>query len=333
MDNRYSRQLLYSNIGEGGQRLLGEKTVVIVGLGALGSLSSEMLARAGVGRLILIDRDYVEATNLQRQTLYNEEDAAEKKPKAAAAHDKLVKINSSIDIEVHIAHCDAGLIEAVAKDADLILDGTDNFDTRMLINDAAFKHNIPWIYAACVEGSYSSAAFVPGDTPCFRCLTPVLPSTTLTCDTAGIIGPAVHMAVSNQVTTALKILTEQFNAPYHLHIGNVWDMDYMKFNIGNMTETDCPTCQTHEYPELNRTEANAMKFCGRDMIQFIDGRLTEPVVKSTLKQADIAFKETPYFIEFNYEETRIVSFSNGRMLMHNVENLNKARTIVNQLFG
>ena len=333
MDNRYSRQLLYSNIGVQGQRLLGEKTVVIVGLGALGSLSSEMLTRAGVGKLILIDRDYVELTNLQRQTLYNEEDAELKKPKAVAAYDKLSKINSQIDIEVHVAHCDSGLIESVAKNADLLLDGTDNFDTRMLINDAAFKYNIPWIYAACVEGSYSSAAFVPGETPCFRCLTPVLPSTTLTCDTAGIISPAVHMAVSNQVTAAIKILTEQFNAPYHMHIGNVWDMDYMKFNIGNMTESACPTCGTKEFPELNRTESNAMKFCGRDMIQVIDGRLTESTVTKTLEQADIDYKKTPYFIEFNYGDTRIVSFSNGRMLMHNVENLNKARTIVNQLFG
>lgn len=333
MDNRYSRQLLYSNIGVDGQHLLGEKTVVIVGLGALGSLSSEMLTRAGVGKLILIDRDYVELTNLQRQTLYNEEDAELKKPKAAAAYDKLTKINSGIDIEVHVAHCDAGLIESVAKNADLLLDGTDNFDTRMLINDAAFKYKLPWIYAACVEGSYSSAAFVPGKTPCFRCLTPVLPSTTLTCDTAGIISPAVHMAVSNQVTTAIKILTEQFTAPYHMHIGNVWDMDYMKFDIGNMTESTCPTCQTKEYPEMNRTESNAMKFCGRDMIQVIDGRLTESVVTKTLEQTDIPYKKTPYFIEFSYGDTRIVSFSNGRMLMHNVENLNKARTIVNQLFG
>ena len=333
MDNRYSRQLLYSNIGEQGQKLLGEKTAVIVGLGALGSLSSEMLARAGIGKLILIDRDYVELTNLQRQTLYNEEDAREKKPKAAAAYDKLSKINSAVEIEVHVAHCDSGLMESVAEEADLILDGTDNFDTRMLINDAAFKYKLPWIYAACIEGSYSSAAFVPEKTPCFRCLTPVLPATTLTCDTAGIISPAVHMAVSHQVTTALKILTEQFRGPYHMHIGNVWDMDYMKFDISSMTESACPTCQTKEFPELNREETSAMKFCGRDMIQVIDGRLTESVVTETLEQAAIVYKRTPYFIEFNYGETRIVSFSNGRMLMHNVVNLNKARTIINQLFG
>lgn len=333
MDNRYSRQLLYKNIGRDGQRLLGEKTAVIVGLGALGSLSSEMLARAGIGKLILVDRDYVEVTNLQRQTLYTEQDAAAQKPKAAAAHEQLSKINSSIDIESHIAHCDAVLLESLAKDADIIIDGTDNFDTRMLINDASFKLGIPWIYAACVEASYSSAAFIPGETPCFRCLTPVLPAATLTCDTAGIISPAVHMAVSQQVTTALKILTGQYSAPYHLHIGNVWDMDYMKIDIGKMTETNCPTCQTRDFPEISQTESNAMKFCGRDMIQVIDERLTENVVTAALEQAGIEFKRTPYFIEFNYGDVRIVSFSNGRLLMHHVVNLNKARTIINQLFG
>lgn len=333
MDNRYSRQLLYKNIGERGQQLLGEKTAVIVGLGALGSLSSEMLTRAGIGKLILIDRDYVELTNLQRQTLYNEEDAQEQVPKAIAAHEKLSRINSDVNIEIHVGHCDAPLLESVAQEADLLLDGTDNFDTRMLINDVAFKYNIPWIYAACVEGSYSSTVFIPGETPCFRCLTPVLPTTTLTCDTAGIISPAVHIAVSYQVTSALKILTEQMSAPYYMHIGNVWDMDYMKINIGNMTESECPTCQTADYPEINRATTNALKFCGRDMVQVIDERLTEAVVTKTLEQAGILYKKTPYFIEFNYGESRIVSFSNGRMLMHNVVNLNKARTIVNQLFG
>lgn len=333
MDNRYSRQLLYKNIGPDGQTLLGEKTVVIVGLGALGSLSSEMLARAGIKKLILIDRDYVELTNLQRQTLYTEDDAERQVPKAIAAYEKLSRINSTVKIDVHVAHCDAPLLESVAKEADLLLDGTDNFDTRMLINDVAFKYNIPWIYAACVEGSYSSAAFVPGETPCFRCLTPVLPTTTLTCDTAGVISPAVHMAVSHQVTTAFKILTEQMPTDHYMHIGNVWDMDNMKINIGNMTEATCPTCQTAEYPEITRVTTNAMKFCGRDMIQVIDARLTETVVTKTLEQASINYKTTPYFTEFNYEDARIVSFSNGRLLMHNVTNLNKARTIVNQLFG
>lgn len=333
MDNRYSRQLLYRNIGESGQDLISAKTAVIVGLGALGSLSSEMLVRGGIGKLILIDRDYVEMSNLQRQTLYTEKDAEQKIPKAIAAKNQLEQINSDITVEAHVAHCDAPMLDNLATEADIILDGTDNFDTRLMINDVAFKKGLPWVYAACIEASYSSAAFVPEKTPCFRCLTPVLPSTTLTCDTAGIIAPAVHMAVSLQVTTAIKILTEQYEAPYQLHIGNVWDSDYMKADISQMTEANCPTCQLKEYPEFHKDTHHAMKFCGRDMVQVIDQRLTENVVKQTLNQAQINFKETPYFIEFSYSDSRIVSFSNGRLLMHNVLNLNKARTIVNQLFG
>ena len=333
MNNRYSRQLLYSNIGQSGQDQLAEKTVLIVGVGALGSLSSEMLTRAGVKKLILIDRDFVELTNLQRQTLYTELDAKDKVPKAIAAKERLEQINSQVELEVHVAHADGHLLESLAEKADLILDGTDNFETRMLINDVAYKIGKPWIYAACVEASYSSAAFIPGETPCFRCLTPLLPTSSLTCDTAGIISPAVHMAVSHQVTTALKILTGQLGAPYYLHIGNIWDHDHMKADISKMTEASCPTCQLKEFPELNRLEADAMRFCGRDMIQVINQRLTETVVKETLEQAHIAYKQTPYFIEFNYNDSRIISFSNGRMLMHNVVSLNKARTIVNQLFG
>ena len=139
MNNRYSRQLLYSNIGQSGQDQLAEKTVLIVGVGALGSLSSEMLTRAGVKKLILIDRDFVEVTNLQRQTLYTELDAKDKVPKAIAAKERLEQINSQVELEVHVAHADGHLLESLAEKADLILDGTDNFETRMLINDVAYK--------------------------------------------------------------------------------------------------------------------------------------------------------------------------------------------------
>ena len=174
MDNRYSRQLLYKNIGRDGQRLLGEKTAVIVGLGALGSLSSEMLARAGIGKLILVDRDYVEVTNSSARRCIPSR-MQQHKTKSGSSPCRASKINSNIDIESHIAHCDAVLLESLAKDADIIIDGTDNFDTRMLINDASFRWGFR-IAAACVEASYSSAAFIPGETPCFRCLTPVLPA-------------------------------------------------------------------------------------------------------------------------------------------------------------
>lgn len=332
--NRYSRQILFDKIGEEGQTLIESRMVLIVGTGALGSLSSELLARAGVKKLVLVDRDYVEASNLQRQTLFSEQDASHKVPKVIAAKNTLTAIRSDIEIDTHIAHADPVLLESLAKSADIILDGTDNFDTRMLINDVAFKLGVPWVNAACVEASYSSAGFVPGETPCYRCLVPVLPTTTLTCDTAGIIAPAVQMAVAEQVTTALKIMTGQFEAPYYMRIGNIWDMEHMKFKTDDMTDPECPTCSRRaSYPELSSKVSHSMKLCGRDTVQYIDEKLTKDVVAYALQQYSVNFNETPYFVEFYYDEFRIVSFNNGRFLIHGAHELNKARTVINQLFG
>ncbi|MFC3420323.1 ThiF family adenylyltransferase [Salinicoccus hispanicus] len=331
---RYSRQVLYSGIGERGQRLISASTVLIVGVGALGSLSAEMLARAGVRKLILIDRDYVEYSNLQRQTLYTSHDAEEKQPKVIAAKERLVEIRPDLEVEAHIAHCDAPLLLELAEAADLLLDGTDNFDTRLLINDAAYKLGKPWVYAACVEASYSSAGFMPDGTPCYRCLVPVLPATTLTCDTAGIIAPAVQMAVAEQVTTGLKILTGQFRAPHHMRIGNVWDMEHMKYRIDGMKSDECETCGTHPvYPSLDERTDHAMRLCGRDTVQVMDARITASAVDHALSRLGIEVNRTPYFQEFHYGTSRFVCFNNGRMLIHGLDDMNKAKTLVNQLFG
>src|SRR5690625_2202424 len=226
-------------------------------------------------------------------------------------------------------------ILSLAKEADIILDGTDNFDTRMMINDVAFKLNKPWVNAACVEASYSSCGFVPGRTPCYRCMVPVLPTATLTCDTAGVISPAVHMAVSEQVTTAFKIMIGQFEAPYYMRMGNTWDMDHMKFKIDGMADSECPTCGTREFPELEAAGSTqmSMRLCGRDTVQYIDERLTKDIVVKALATHNISMNETPYFVEFKYDDYRIVSFNNGRLLIHGADQTNKARTIVNQLFG
>ncbi|MCG1010222.1 ThiF family adenylyltransferase [Salinicoccus sp. ID82-1] len=331
---RYSRQVLYNGIGEAGQHLISGSTVLIVGIGALGSLSAEMLARAGVGKLILIDRDYVEYSNLQRQTLYRAQDAEEKQPKVIAAKERLLEIRPDLEVEVHIAHCDAPLLQGLAESADLLLDGTDNFDTRLLINDAAYRLGRPWVYAACVEASYSSAGFMPGETPCYRCLVPVLPATTLTCDTAGIIAPAVHMAVAEQVTMALKILTGQFGPPHHMHIGSVWDMEHMKYRIDGMKSDECETCGKHPvYPSLDDRADHAMRLCGRDTVQVMDARITASAVDSALARLGTEINRTPYFQEFHYEHFRFVCFHNGRMLIHGLDDMNKAKTLVNQLFG
>src|SRR5690606_18967730 len=186
---------------------LREKHVLIVGLGALGTHSSEILTRAGVGKLTIVDRDYIEWSNLQRQQLYTEEDAEGRIPKAVAAEKRLKAINSEVEIESHIMDVTPTELEQLVSGVDLILDGTDNFDIRMMMNDISQKYNIPWIYGSCV-GSYGmSFTIIPEKTPCLHCLLETVPVGGPTCDTAGIISPTVSQVVVHQTTEALKILT------------------------------------------------------------------------------------------------------------------------------
>ncbi len=311
-----------------------DATVLIVGSGALGSVSSEMLARAGVKKIILVDRDYVEVSNLQRQTLFTHRHSSEKTPKVVGAKERLLEIRPDLELEIHISHCDGPLLETLAEGVDIILDGTDNFDTRLLINDVACKLGIPWVYAACVEASYSSCGFVPGVTPCYRCLVPVLPSATLTCDTAGIIAPAVQMAVSEQVTTAIKILTGQHEAPHYMRVGDIWESEHSRFGIDQMKEDACPSCGTKRtYPALNAPEDQTMKLCGRDTVQVVDDRITKEAVDEVIGKLGMKVNRTPYFSEFYYDDTRLVCFNNGRILIHDTEGINEARTLIDQLFG
>lgn len=329
---RYSRQILYKNIGEDGQRKLLDSTVLIVGVGALGSVSSEMLARLGIGKLILVDRDYVELSNLQRQTLYTERDAEHQEPKAIAALEHLKEIRSDLDIEVHVNHVDALFLESLVKthDVDLILDGTDNFETRLVINDVAYKVGIPWVHAAVVEASYVSASFTK-DSPCYRCVMPVLPSNTLTCDTAGVISPAIHTAVSIQVTTAIKILIGETFDRHYMTFGDLWSGEHGRIAFDNIKNKECDTCELELYPSYNESH-QALSLCGRDTVQIYDDTVTYELSLNTAKRLG-DFKETPYFIEFYYDDYRIIVFKNGRMLIHGLKRIEKARTIVAQLFG
>src|SRR5690625_1674255 len=185
MIDRYSRQTLFQPIGEEGQRLLGEKHVLIIGLGALGSGSAEILARAGIGKLTIVDRDYIEWSNLQRQQLYTEEDAEKQIPKAIAAANRLRAINSEVEIESHIMDVTPLELEELISGVDLILDATDNFDIRMMINDIAQKHQLPWIYGSCVGSCGMTFTILPGGTPCFRCLLDNVQVGGQACGTAG----------------------------------------------------------------------------------------------------------------------------------------------------
>src|SRR5690625_2256382 len=193
MGDRYSRQSLFAPIGESGQQKLATKHVLIIGLGALGTGTSEALTRAGIGKLTIVDRDYVEWSNLQRQQLYTEADAHERIPKAIAAKRKLQEINQEVEIVAYIIDIVPENMKRLVADVDLIIDATDNFEIRMIINDISQKHRIPWIYGSCV-GSYGiSYTIIPGETPCLHCLMESVPIGGLTCDTAGILSPTVNM--------------------------------------------------------------------------------------------------------------------------------------------
>src|SRR6476659_11230651 len=214
--DRYSRQMRFHGIGEEGQRRLQQARVTLCGCGALGTVLANALVRAGVGHLRLVDRDFIEMSNLQRQVLFDEHDVAENLPKAEAAARKLGAINSSVYVEPVVTDIDRTNILELCQDADLILDGTDNFEIRYLINDVAVKLNKPWVYGGCVGSHGQVMVILPGQTPCLRCVFEAAPAPgeAGTCETAGVLGPIVTIVASLQATEAMQILTghlEQVN--------------------------------------------------------------------------------------------------------------------------
>ncbi|PKO23550.1 MAG: thiamine biosynthesis protein ThiF [Chloroflexi bacterium HGW-Chloroflexi-1] len=266
---RYARQIIYGGIGEAGQRALLNAQVTIIGAGATGSVLANHLARAGVGRLRLVDRDFVELNNLQRQLLYDEEDVTGMWPKAVAAARKLRRINSAIEIEDVVADVTPANISGFVADADVVLDGTDNFTTRYLINDVCVKLGKPWVYCGVIATYGMTMTIRPGVTPCLRCVVGELPApgSVPTCDTAGIIGPIVTLMGSIAATEAIKLLVGQGTLnPGMIHV-DLWDDSFDRFELGGR-RPDCPTCGQHAYPFLNaEVGTRATTLCGREAVQ------------------------------------------------------------------
>lgn len=333
MLNRYSRQILFDPIGEKGQQLLREKHVLIVGLGALGTQSSEMLARAGIGKLTIVDRDYIEWSNLQRQQLYTEEDAEGRIPKAVAAEKRLKAINSEVEIESHIMDVTPLELEELVKDVDLILDGTDNFDIRMMINDISQKYNIPWIYGSCV-GSYGmSYTIIPGKTPCLHCLLETVPVGGPTCDTAGIISPTVSQVVVHQTAEALKLLTGNVDALRNKLISfDVWENQTVQMNVSSLKNKHCPSCgEDATYPFLSFDEqTKTAVLCGRQSVQI---RPPKKQTRNLQQLADQLVKTggkvevNDFLLSFTIDDERMVLFQDGRALIHGTNDVDKAKTL------
>ena len=258
---RYSRQILFAGIGEKGQQHLLDARVAVAGCGALGSFQAGALARAGVGFIRIIDRDYVELSNLQRQWLFDESDAEQSLPKAVAAARKMVSLNSDVCVEPVVADLTPSNVEDLLGDVDLVLDGTDNFETRYLINDFAVQGNRPWVYGAAV-GSYGIVmAVTPGESACLRCVYPDPPSGAQpTCETAGVLGPVTALLASLQVAEAIKILCGA-GASRKITTVDVWTGEIRQVAQPGPV-ADCPACGRREFPYLNGERRAPVSLCG-----------------------------------------------------------------------
>lgn len=339
MNLRYSRQILFNPIGDVGQERLSHATVVIIGCGALGTAAAEMLVRAGIGTLYIADQDIVEYSNLQRQQLFSESDAEDMLPKVVAAERRLYEIRSDVKLYTYFEHVDAALMEDLASKADIIIDATDNFETRLLINDAAHQYGIPWVYGACVSSTGTIFTFVPGRTACFRCLLPVLPTMNATCDTVGVISPAVQTTASYQCAEVMKWLTGNEDAlRKKVYFFDLWQGEQLEIGISRIKNDACETCGNHPaYPSLHHARGQQYSvLCGRDAVQVVEARernLSMDEVESLAERLDVPYKRTAFFVELNIEGYRLVLFRTGRLIIYGLHDVNKARTLYHKLFG
>ena len=335
--DRYGRQRLYAPLGEEGQARLRAATVSIVGLGALGCASATLLARSGVGRLRLYDRDFVELDNLQRQVLYDESDVAQDLPKARAAARRLRAINGEVALEPFVTDVNAANIRSVTQGADLVMDGTDNFETRMLINEACLEAARPWVYAGCLGASAAAMAIVPGRTPCLRCLLPALPppGSSLTCDTAGILNSAVMSAVSFQVAEATKILAGKLEALVAgVFSADLWQGEFHVFRL--QRDPDCPACAHGRFDHLNGAAGSqATSLCGRRAVQIVPAATT-PVDLDALARrlsAAGAVRRSEFLLKFAAEGFEMTVFGDGRAIIKGTDDIARARSLYARYIG
>jgi molybdopterin-synthase adenylyltransferase len=338
MHERYSRQILFDGIGEAGQQRLLSARAVLIGCGALGSAHAEALARAGVGRLRLIDRDFVEASNLQRQTMFTEQDARERLPKAVACARHIAEISGEIETEAEIVDVNQSSIERLIRDADVVLDGTDNFATRYLINDACVKHNVAWIYGAAV-GSYGVTMTVrPHETPCLRCLFEEAPpaASAPTCDTAGVIMPIISIVAAVQVTEALKLLTGQSDALHRsLMQFDVWRNEWRRIAL-QKPAADCPACGLGRYETLEAEAGDyAAVLCGRDAVQITPPRPTRIDLKALAERLRLLGQVmvNPYLLRFQAGAYELTVFQDARSIIRGTDDVPTARTLYAKYVG
>lgn len=337
LSNRYIRQTIFAPIGAAGQAKLLAARVVLVGCGANGTVIANTLARAGVGTLTIVDRDYVELNNLQRQVLFDEDDVTHGTPKAIAAAERLKRVNSSITIQGMVADVNAENIEELIEGATLVLDGTDNFETRFLINDACVKHKIAWVYAGAVASYGMTMTIVPHETACLRCIFPQepQPGTLATCDTAGVIGPIVNVMASIASAEGIKYLVGAGKRNAGLIHVDLWENSFESFNIAR--REDCPACArgNFEYLDGERGAVATAYLCGRDAVQVNPGRGHTVNLASLAERlkgvGEVSLNE--YLIKFTIDNYELTIFPDARAIVKGTDDPAVARGVYSKYVG
>lgn len=339
---RYAKQVLFEPIGHEGQQRLTGARAILFGCGALGTVLASTLVRAGLGHLRICDRDYIETGNLQRQVLFDEQDVASNTPKAVAAAEKLRRINSQVEVDAQVVDVNPSNIERLAEGYALLLDGTDNFETRFLINDLAVKSHRPWVYGAVIGATGLVMPILPDETPCLRCVFEDAPPPEMnpTCDTAGVIGPAVNVVASLQAVEAMKILSGRLPEVTRklLHI-DVWSGRFFAMNVdAARAKGTCPCCNQRNFEYLaGRFGSSTTTLCGRNAVQV------SPPSPLRIDFATIATKLSPvlnspatynrFMLKARIDDLEMTLFSDGRAIVKGTHDANRARTLYAKYVG
>ncbi|MCA9102656.1 MAG: ThiF family adenylyltransferase [Pirellulales bacterium] len=338
--SRYVRQMRYAPLGEAGQRRLVESRVLLCGCGALGTVLANTLVRAGVGLVRIVDRDFVETTNLQRQVLFDEQDVADALPKAIAAARKLERINSEVTVEPVVADVDHTNVEQFAAGMDLLLDGTDNFETRFLLNDVALKHGIPWVFGGCLGAEGQSMTILPGETACLRCLIPdpPPPGTTPTCDTAGILASIIQVTASIEATEAIKILSGNTDAVSRaLAVIDLWENRFTRVDLTKLAaSSNCRACKQGHYDWLDgEATTRSVVLCGRNAVQLNPpdrSAVSLDLLAEKLREVGTV-KQNPFLLRVAVDAYQLTIFPDGRAIIGGTDDITTARAVYARYVG
>ncbi len=342
---RYSRQMRVPGIGKVGQERIMASRVTLCGVGALGTVLANTLVRAGVGHVRVVDRDFVEPSNLQRQVLFDESDVTDNLPKSEAAATKLRRINSSVTIEPVVADINRGNIEELCQDADLILDGTDNFEVRYLINDVSIKHGKPWVYGGAVGTEGMSMTVLPGETPCLQCVFEKSPGPgdVGTCETSGVLAPIVGVVASFQAAEALKILAGKREAINRdLYCINLWDNTSRWVKIARLAgrKGKCPCCALRRFEWLDGEHGTqTTSLCGRNAVQVTPRGGMKLDLGELRKQLEASgpVSANRYLLKFSTDEGggnyEFTVFPDGRAIIKGTDDADRARTLYAKYVG